>query len=112
MAPVAAGLEVAQAQLLAQSQLDHGGVAGDLAGVKLEAATRALVVEKNHAGGMQAVSLAIVASQIKARDFGDSVSGARVKAGLLGLRRFLCLAKHLAGPGEVEPARRSDLAER
>src|SRR5829696_6965148 len=45
VAPVTAGVEVAERQLRRQAELDRGGPVGDLAGDELEAAARALVVE-------------------------------------------------------------------
>ena len=52
MTPVTLGVEVAEAELVGEAELDFGDVGGDFAGDEFEAATGAFVVEEDAAGGM------------------------------------------------------------
>ena len=60
VAPVALRVEVAQVEVVLQAQGDARHGAGDLARHEGLAADRALVVEEDAVGGVQAVGLAVV----------------------------------------------------
>ncbi len=78
-APVAAGVEVAQRQVLAQAELDAGHPVRDLARHELEAAPGRLVVEEDPRAGEEAVGLAVVDRDVVAVGLGDAVGAARVE---------------------------------
>src|SRR5260221_1291758 len=60
MTPVAPGLQVPQAQLAGQAQLDPHSRIGNLSGYELESTSRSFVVEKQSADAEQVISLAVV----------------------------------------------------
>src|SRR5919106_1658996 len=100
--PVALGLEVPEAQLVGEPELDAGGAVGDLAGHELEAAPRPFVVEQDAAGGVEVVRLAVVDRDPVAVDLGNPVGRAGVEGCRLPLGRLHHLAEHLAGRRLVE----------
>ena len=69
---------------------------------ELQPAPRTLVVEQDAGAGEQVVALAVVDGNPVAVDLSDAVGAARVEGGLLGLRHFLDLAKHLRRASLVE----------
>src|SRR5215208_2137625 len=69
------------------------------------------MVEKNAAHAKHAVSLAIIARQIEAGNFTDSVRRARMKGSQLVLWTLANLAKHFRRSGEVEFAFRLQLTQ-
>ncbi len=111
VAPVALGLQVAQVQLLAQAQLDPGGVVGDLAGDELDAAARRLVVEEDARDPENVVAFPVVDRDPMAVDLGHAVGAAGMEGGQLGLGDLLDLAEHLRGGGLVEADARVDGAD-
>src|SRR5262245_28780766 len=80
-APVAPGLEVPQAQLGGESQLDGSRAVGDLARDELEAAPGALVIEQDARAREQAVALPVVDGDAVTIDLGHAVRAARVERG-------------------------------
>ena len=111
-APVALRVEVAQAQLAREPELDARHAVGDLARHELEAAPRRLVVEEDAADRVHAVALAVVDRDPVAVGLRDAVGAARVERRLLGLRHLLHLAEHLRRGRLVEADRRVDVADR
>src|SRR5690606_35243709 len=84
-APVALGVEVAEAQLLGHAEADLGDGVGDLAGHELEAPARALVVEEDAGAGVEVVALPVVDRDPVAVELGDAVGAARVEWRALAL---------------------------
>ena len=73
MAPVALGVKITQRQRFGLTEFDSGHPIGDLASDKLKAAPRALVIEENSADAEHAVSFAVIARQIEASHFANSI---------------------------------------
>ncbi|EEF93696.1 hypothetical protein CATMIT_01671, partial [Catenibacterium mitsuokai DSM 15897] len=111
-APVALGVDVAQAQFLLLAQLDPGDRVGDLAGDELDAAQRRLVVEQDAAGGVDLEALAVVDRGPVRHQLGHAVGAARIERGLFVLHFGLDQAEHLAGRSLVETRLRIDDAHR
>lgn len=111
-APVALGVDVAQAQFLLLAELDAGHRVGNLARDELDAAQRRFVVEQDAAGGVQAEALAIVDGDPVAIELGHAVGAARVERRVLVLALGLDQAEHLAGGSLVEARFRAELADR
>jgi hypothetical protein len=101
-APVALGVEVAQAQLVGQAEFDLRGTVGDLAGDELQPAAWAFVVVEHPGYGIQPVLSAVVAGDQVPVNLGDPVGVARVEAGGDRLGGLIRIAEHLAGGGLVE----------
>ena len=102
MPPVALGVEIAQLQLLRQSQLDASGAVGDPAGDELNAAQRTLVVEQNAVRAMHAEAFAIVDGHPVPVQLGDGIGAARMKGSALGLLRLLDQPVHFRRTRLVE----------
>src|SRR5207244_4060890 len=102
VAPVALGLEIAEAQLLGQPELDLRRRVRDLAGDELQAAARPLVIEQNARAGEQAVTLAEIHGNVVAVRFGNGVRAAWMKRRRFALRSLTDLAEHLAAGGLIE----------
>ena len=79
MSLVAPGIQVAEVKLLPQSDRDHGGGARDLPGHKGLAANRALVIEQDTVGDMEAIGLAVVHRDPASIKFGVVVGAARLE---------------------------------
>src|SRR2546425_11910000 len=71
--PVAARLKVADAQFRRESLVNVRHGRRDLASDKLKTASRALVIEENSADAEHAVSFAVIARQIEASHFANSI---------------------------------------
>ena len=95
MAPVAAGIEIAEIELLLQPHLDPGRRAGDLARDKRFAATRRFVIKEYAVAGEQIVRLAIIDRYEIAVCLCATVGGARIERRGFGLRFFQDFSKHL-----------------
>src|ERR1700693_5201400 len=78
MAPITLGLEVAQAEFLAQAEFDTSQLRGNFSSHKLNAAAWRLVIEKNAAAYKQVICLAVILTKLKSRNFGNGVSRARM----------------------------------
>src|SRR5690606_27458491 len=94
-APIASRLEVAQKELVLQSQLDVCGRARDLARHERFAATRGLVIEQDTVGRMDAVGLAIVDRRVEGEGLGAGIRTTWVERRGLRLRNFSRLAVEL-----------------
>ena len=101
-APVALGVEVAQAQLVGQAHLDLRCSVGDLAGDELQPAPRAFMVVEHPRNRVQPMLPAVVAGDQVPIDLGDPVGVARVEARGDHLGGLIRIAEHLAGGGLVE----------
>ena len=101
IAPVAAGVEIAEEEGVLLSGEDGGDGPGDLAGDEGFAAPRALVIEENAAAGEQAVAFAVNADHPVGVELGGGVGAARLKDRVLALRRGR-RAVHLRAGGLVE----------
>ena len=101
VAPVAAGVEVAEVEGLLQAELDPRGRPGDLARDEGLAAAGRLVVEEDAVAGMEVVALAVVDGQPVGVDLRAPVGRTRPERRALGLRHLLHLAEHLRGRGLV-----------
>ena len=102
MPPVAFGIEVAKGEVADLPEFDARDVGGDFAGDKFKSPARGFVVEQDATGGVQAISLSIVAGQVKSRDFGYAIGRARMKTRDFRLGHFFGFAKHFARSGKVE----------
>ena len=111
-APVALRVEVAEAELVRQPELDARDAVGDLARHELEAAPRRLVVEEDAGDREQVVALAVVDRDEVPVGLGHAVGAARVERRLLVLRHLAHLAEHLRRRRLVEADRRIDAADR
>ena len=111
MAPVALGIEVPQTKFRREAELDAGDAVRDLAGDELEPAQRALVVEEDAGGGVQAEALAVVHRDPMAVEFGDGIGRARIERRRFRLRRLLDLAVHFRGRRLVEARLRAEKAD-
>ena len=89
MAPIAAGIQVAQKELVLPTQGDGRRSPGDFAGHKGLAPHRGFVVEKNAVAGIHVVGLAVVHRNPIRVEFGYPVRRTRVKRGRFGLRNGL-----------------------
>ncbi|MNT42700.1 hypothetical protein D3C72_1791300 [compost metagenome] len=110
-APVALGIDVAQAQFLLFSLLDPGSGVGDFAGHEFDPAQRRLVIEQDAAAGMQVETLAVVHGDPVAIKLGDTVRAARIEGGIFVLLFGLDQAKHFTGRGLVETGVRAELTD-
>ena len=108
IAPVALGVQVAEAELVGQPQLDPRHAVADLAGHELEPPPRGLVVEQDPGHRVQAVRLAVVDGDPVAVGLRDAVRAARVERRLLVLRHLAHLPEHLRGRRLVEADVRVD----
>ena len=106
VAPVAFGVEVAEAQLGLLADGDFCEGAGDFAGDEGFAAARGFVVEEDAGAGVEAVGFAVVFDYPVAVEFGDAVGGAGVEGGgfVLWAARVGDFAVELGGGGLVEAA--------
>ena len=102
IAPVAAGVQVAQVELVLQAPDDAGGGQRNLAGDEGFAPALALVVEEDAVDGEHPVTLAIVLRYPEAVLFGHAVGAARIEGGRLPLGNFLYLAEEFGGGGLVD----------
>src|ERR1035441_8615006 len=73
MAPVPLGVHVAHAQIPGFPGPNLGHRGGNLAGHKLEAAARGLVIEQDAAGGMQTIGFTIVTGEVEAGYLANAV---------------------------------------
>ncbi len=105
MAPVAFGVEIAQIELVLRSKMDRRRSAGDLAGDESLAANRALVIEQDAVGSVQAIGFAIIDGDPIGVEFGRRVRRARVKRRRFVLRSLSRLAVELGDRGLVEARR-------
>src|SRR5262249_36402090 len=95
-APVALGFEIAEVELVDQSEPDRRCVPRDLAGHELQPTPWRFVVEKYSAGRMQVIRLAVVDGNEVPVDLRDPVRRTRIEGCRLGLRNLQDLAEHLA----------------
>src|SRR5947209_3518307 len=94
MAPVAARVEVSQAQLRRESMFDASHGASDLPGDELESAARSFKVEQYSVAAEQTVGFTVVDREMETSHFADPIWTARVKRSSLILRGLPDLAKH------------------
>src|SRR3989449_11678473 len=111
MAPVAARVQIAEPDLFHQAELDPRGMRRDLARDELESPARRLGIVQDARRGLDAVSLPVVARQMKPGHLRDPVSGPVAEGSLFGLRYLFYLAEHPAHGGNVEPAVRRAVAQ-
>ena len=109
--PVAAGLQVAEHQLVGKPELDPRHALADPAGDEGLASPRRLVVEEDPGAGVQAEALAVVDGDEVAVDLGHSVRAARIEGGALALGGLVRPAEHLGGGGLVEARLGAHLAD-
>ena len=102
MAPVSAGVQVAQVQAALQPLGDVGQAAGDLAGDKGLAPARRLVVEEDAVAGVHVVGLAVVDGDPVGVELCHRVGAARIKRRGLALRCLPHQAVEFRGRGLVE----------
>ena len=91
MAPVALGVEIADIELALPLGLDRGDRARDFARDEGLAADRALMIEQDAVGGVNAVGLAVIHRDPVGIELGRGVGTARRERRRLGLRRSLVL---------------------
>ncbi len=87
VAPVPAGLQVAEVQAVLQARLDAGDGPGDLAGDERLPPPGALMVEQDAVDRIQAVGLPVVHGRPVGVDLGAAVGAAWMERGQLVLRR-------------------------
>ena len=104
IAPVAAGIQVTQVQLVLVALLDAGGGQGNLAGHEVLAASFALVVEEDAVHGEHAVAFAVVLGNPEAVLLGYPVRRTRIERGGLLLRHFLYFSEEFRSGGLVDAA--------
>src|SRR6185369_10962350 len=109
--PVALGFKIAQPQLRCDSPLYLSDRACDFARHELEPASRTLVIKQDASDAIHSVGFAIVPRQIESGHFADAVRAARMKRGILVLRRVLYLTEHFTRSRKVEAAFRPQLPE-
>src|SRR5262249_39435193 len=112
VAPVAARIEVAEAELALLTPQDRAETDGDLARDEALGAARRLVVEEDPVDGVHPVGLAVVARDPVAEHLADRVGAPGMERGLLALRHLDDLAEHLTRRRLVEAAVEVALANR
>ena len=100
--PIPLGVEVAEIEFLLESELDSRGGPCDLPRHEGLTAARALVVEKNPTGAVNAVALPVVDGDPVGVELGHAIRATGIEGRGLRLRRFHHLAVHLRAGGLVE----------
>ena len=80
--PVAFGIEVAQEELVLQTELDASGGAHDLSRYKRLAPSRTFVIEENAAAGKKAVAFPVVCCDPVRVELRHTVRRTRIKRGV------------------------------
>jgi hypothetical protein len=111
-APVAAGVEVAESQLVVEPELDAGDAVAHLAFDELESPAGRAVVEQDPRGGEHVVALAVVDRDPVCVDLGHAVGRAGMERCAFGLGHLHHLAEHLRRAGLVEADVGVDVADR
>src|SRR3954462_1397281 len=110
--PIAPRLEIAEAELSRESELDARDSVGDFARHELETAAGTLVVEENSRDRVQRKALAVVHGNPVAVHLRHAVRASRIEWRGLPLRRLVHLAEHLARAGLIEARVRRRLLHR
>ena len=110
-APVALGLEVAEAHLLRHAKFDARHAVRDFAGDEFLATTGRFMVEQDARYRKDVERLAVIDRDEMPVDFRDPVWTARIERRAFALRHFQHLAKHLAGGGLIEASLRVHVAD-
>src|SRR6478672_10088898 len=100
--PIALRIQISQIEFFLQPGLDAHSSASNLSRNKCFATPRALVVEKNSAGGEQVVRLAIINSHPMRVYLCRPIRAARIKWRGLSLRHFLNFSKHLGATSLIK----------
>ncbi len=100
--PVPRRVQVSQSQAVIHALLDPRHGVADLAGHKLQATPRRLMIKQDSRTGEQVVTLTVIHGDPVTVGFGHSVGAARVQGGRLSLRNFANLAEDLAARSLVE----------
>ena len=104
MAPIALGVQVAEAQFLRLPGKNPRDSGSDFPGDEFEPAARRFVIEQDPCRSVKPVRLTMIPGQVETRHLTNAISGSGVKRRILGLQNLADLAEHLAGTGEVEAA--------
>src|SRR5262249_24487964 len=110
--PVPPRLKIPEAELFRKTEFDAGDTIRDLARDKLQASTRALVIEKYPGDRVETVTLAIVDRDPMAVDFRNAIWRARIERCPLALRGLDDLPEHLAGARLIEARLRRRFSHR
>src|SRR3990172_2265743 len=110
VAPVAPSVEVAEIELLLQTQFDSRCGAGDFAGNEGLATAFALMVEENAITGKKSIRLTIVHGDVIGVSLCAAVRRTRIERSLFGLRRLASFAEELRGRRLIEPGTNTSFA--
>ena len=110
--PIAVRVEIAQGQMLSETELDAGHPIRDLAGHEFETPPRRFVIEEDAGRRKEIVALAVVHGDVVREHLRDAIRAPRVERRHLALRSLPNLSIHLAGRRLIEADRGVDASQR